>query len=153
MLQGSGAGRGSFAKSEDFSPCRLQASLTCSTAQMRTPILGLRPRGGFESTPAGDKKERPSQRKGLASSMKMGAGRGAFACGKKVSLRSVEASFPTGSAQLRTPISANGTEGGSPPLCYTNKNTPRHMDGVHFYWRRQRDSNPRGFWPNGFQDF
>ena len=20
-------------------------------------------------------------------------------------------------------------------------------------WRRKRDSNPRGFWPNGFQDF
>ena len=22
-----------------------------------------------------------------------------------------------------------------------------------FLWRRKRDSNPRGFWPNGFQDF
>ena len=21
-----------------------------------------------------------------------------------------------------------------------------------FIWRRKRDSNPRGFWPNGFQD-
>ena len=21
------------------------------------------------------------------------------------------------------------------------------------FWRRKRDSNPRGFWPNGFQDF
>ena len=25
--------------------------------------------------------------------------------------------------------------------------------GCPFIWRRLRDSNPRGFWPNGFQDF
>ena len=31
-------GRGVFTKGEDFSPCRLQASLTRSTAQMRTPF-------------------------------------------------------------------------------------------------------------------
>ena len=24
--------------------------------------------------------------------------------------------------------------------------------GCPFIWRRKRDSNPRGFWPNGFQD-
>ena len=28
-----------------------------------------------------------------------------------------------------------------------------HPQGVSlFFWRRKRDSNPRGFWPNGFQD-
>ena len=32
-------GRGVFVFDEDFSPCRLQASLTRSTAQMRTPLL------------------------------------------------------------------------------------------------------------------
>ena len=32
-------GIGVFASGEDFSPCRLQASLTRSAAQMRTPLL------------------------------------------------------------------------------------------------------------------
>ena len=32
-------GRGVFTFGEDFSPCRLQASLTRSAAQMRTPLL------------------------------------------------------------------------------------------------------------------
>ena len=26
------------------------------------------------------------------------------------------------------------------------------MRSVLIFWRRKRDSNPRGFWPNGFQD-
>ena len=31
-----------------------------------------------------------------------------------------------------------------------NKGHPRWS--VLIFWRRKRDSNPRGFWPNGFQD-
>ena len=27
-----------------------------------------------------------------------------------------------------------------------------HEGWCSFLWRRKRDSNPRGFWPNGFQD-
>ena len=27
-----------------------------------------------------------------------------------------------------------------------------HEGWCLFLWRRKRDSNPRGFWPNGFQD-
>ena len=38
-VKGVSAGRGVFVSDEDFSPCRLQASLTRSTAQMRTPPL------------------------------------------------------------------------------------------------------------------
>ena len=30
------------------------------------------------------------------------------------------------------------------------KNKSPEKSGL--YWRRKRDSNPRGFWPNGFQD-
>ena len=34
------------------------------------------------------------------------------------------------------------------------KKTQRTLDvQLSLSWRRKRDSNPRGFWPNGFQDF
>ena len=37
--------------------------------------------------------------------------------------------------------------------CQRNKKTTELYGlGCPFLWRRKRDSNPRGFWPNGFQD-
>ena len=39
-----------------------------------------------------------------------------------------------------------------PSDCDININTI-HEGWCSFLWRRKRDSNPRGFWPNGFQDF
>ena len=37
--------------------------------------------------------------------------------------------------------------------CQRNKKTTELFGlGCPFIWRRLRDSNPRGFWPNGFQD-
>ena len=80
-------GRGVFVFDEDFSPCRLQASLTRSTAQMRTPFCDSEShRGALESSHS--KQKLKHQPQGLV---------------------------------------------------------------LHF-WRRKRDSNPRGFGPNGFQD-
>ena len=39
------------------------------------------------------------------------------------------------------------------PLPAPNKKTTELLGlGCPFIWRRKRDSNPRGFWPNGFQD-
>ena len=47
------------------------------------------------------------------------------------------------------------TEGGSNPLVPVpkkQKTTELCGLGCPFIWRRLRDSNPRGLWPNGFQD-
>ena len=41
--------------------------------------------------------------------------------------------------------------GFSPYDCDIKINTI-HEGWCSFLWRRKRDSNPRGFWPNGFQD-
>ncbi len=38
------------------------------------------------------------------------------------------------------------------PLCQKERNLNRIVFDLGFFWRRGRDSNPRGFWPNGFQD-
>ena len=38
-------------------------------------------------------------------------------------------------------------------LCQKERNLNRTVFDLGFFWRRKRDSNPRGFWPNGFQDF
>ena len=38
------------------------------------------------------------------------------------------------------------------PLCQKERNLNRTVFDLGFFWRRGRDSNPRGFWPNGFQD-
>ena len=38
------------------------------------------------------------------------------------------------------------------PLCQKESNLNRTVFDLGFFWRRGRDSNPRGFWPNGFQD-
>ena len=38
--------------------------------------------------------------------------------------------------------------------CQINKKTTELFGlGCPFIWRRKRDSNPRAFWANGFQDF
>ena len=37
-------------------------------------------------------------------------------------------------------------------LCQKERNLNRTVFDLGFFWRRGRDSNPRGFWPNGFQD-
>ena len=38
--------------------------------------------------------------------------------------------------------------------CQRNKKTTELLGlGCPFIWRRKRDSNPRAFWANGFQDF
>ena len=36
-------------------------------------------------------------------------------------------------------------------LCQKERNLNRTVFDLGFFWRRKRDSNPRGFWPNGFQ--
>ena len=80
-------GRGVFASGEDFSPCRLQASLTRSTAQMRTPFCNILLR-----------------RWALVLSF------------HEIKINTI------------------------------------HEGWCSFLWRRKRDSNPRAFWANGFQD-
>ena len=41
---------------------------------------------------------------------------------------------------------------GHSPCTKGKKTTELFGLGCPFLWRRKRDSNPRGFWPNGFQD-
>ena len=65
-------GRGVFVFDKDFSPCRLQASLTRSTAQMRTPLL---------ASPLGERIRKPltvAKNKGHPHGVSLffGAGRG-----------------------------------------------------------------------------
>ena len=53
---------------------------------------------------------------------------------------------------MRTPLLASslGERIREPLTVAKNKGHPQGAS--LFFWRRKRDSNPRGFWPNGFQD-
>ena len=49
---------------------------------------------------------------------------------------------------------SNANDGNKLPRTYPDEFPPIKKDtqGVFFYWRKLRDSNPCAFWANGFQD-
>ena len=66
-------------------------------------------------------------------------GRGVFAFGEDFRFAQMRTPFPKGKVFFT-------------PTTHTIKTNTLHKGRCSFLWRRQRDSNPRGFWPNGFQD-
>ena len=77
-------------------------------------------------------------------------GRGRLFAGKKCCVEPYASKLTTAFDLHPNPIRvAHNTKRRENPLFLRHeKRTP---DGVPS-WRRKRDSNPRGFWPNGFQD-
>ena len=63
--------------------------------------------------------------------------------------------FPqAGVPRLDFRLRSNANDGNKLPRTYPVEFPPIKKDtqGVFFYWRKLRDSNPCAFWANGFQD-
>ena len=72
-----------------------------------------------------------------------------------VNMKTGYSRFPqAGFLRLDFRYRSNANDGNKLPRTYPVESPPIKKDtqGVFFYWRKLRDSNPCAFWANGFQD-